>query len=215
MINVKYKTFNTFYHINKILHKLNSIKLLAFDVETRSIYSQDEIAEAKNLLKNPELLSPKDLILSKQVAKSSGLSFPSLIKTTHFILGLSKNESVIIVAQDYKTEMLMWNWVVNYPGKLIVHNTGFDLKICYQRTKKFPIDYEDSQLLAKTLINDSETWKARVGLKILMGSYYDPKWSLFKDYDNKNLNDKKGLDYASIDGAATFYLWKLLQETCK
>jgi len=211
-IVVSYRVYSTLYNINKVLRELNTYSVLGFDVETRSIYTQEEIKEAKVLLKHPELVSPEYLIAIKQVARANGLSTPRLIKTTHFIFGISHTYSIILIAQDAKTEMALWYWVVNYPGKLLVHNTGFDLKICYQRTGKLPIDYEDTQLLAKTYINDAENWKAKVGLKVLMGNQYDPKWSLFEDYNVKNLKDKKFLDYAAIDGAAVQLLWEQMNE---
>ncbi len=212
MIEVECIVFNTLWNINKILKDLNSVSLLGFDVETRSIYSLEEIKEAKGMLKHPELINPEDLILVKQVAKSSGLSCPQLIQTTHFVFGLSERKSIICIAHDARTERAIWNWLVKYPGKLLIHNTGFDLKICYQRTGKFPKDYEDTELLAKTFINDADVWKAKVGLKVLMGDLYNPKWSLFADYDVKNFNDPNFLDYAAIDGAAVYLLWRQLNE---
>ena len=200
------------YTINKMIKQLNKIKLLSFDVETRSVYSKNNVTEAKNLLKEPELVDPEYLVFLKQVSRSSGLSYPSLIKTTHFIFGLSKNSSVIIVAHDKKTEVTLWDFVAKFKGKILVHNAGFDLKICFQRTGMLPLDYEDTQLLAKCYINNSDAWKSRVSLKHLMGEYYIPKWSLFEDYDTKDLQDKNFLEYAAIDGAATFYLYELLEE---
>jgi hypothetical protein len=198
------------YTINKMLKTLNLRDIISFDVETRSVYSKANIAEAKNLLKSPELVHPDYVVFLKQVARSSGLSFPSLIKTTHFIFGTSKSDAVVIIAHDKKTEIVLWNFVVNFKGKLLIHNAGFDLKICHQRTNRFPVNFEDTQLLAKCYINHCDTWKSKVGLKSLMGSYYIPKWSLFEDYDVKNLNNQDFLTYASIDGAATYYLYELL-----
>ena len=129
-IKVKYEVFNTLYNINKKLRELNKLTILGFDVETRSTYTQEEVKEAKDLLKHPELIEPEHLINIKQVARSSGLSHPSIIVTTHFIFGLSEDESVILIAQDPRVEKAIWEWVVRYKGKLIVHNSGFDLKIC-------------------------------------------------------------------------------------
>ena len=209
---VKYEVFNTLYNINKELRKLSKLPVLGFDVETRSAYSVEEIEEAKALLKKPEEVDPDHLIHVKQVARSSGLSNPAIIVTTHFIFGLSEDETVILISHDERTEKAIWNWLVKYQGKLLIHNTGFDLKICYQRTKQIPVDYEDTQLLAKCYINNAENWKAKVGLKVLMGSYFNPKWSMFEDYNIRNLNDKEFLDYCAIDGAAVVMLWNQLKE---
>lgn len=211
-IKVKYEVFNTLFSIRKKLKELNKIRVLGFDTETRSAYSQEEIKEAKHLLKKPELVDPEYLIDIKLVARSSGLSHPSIIRTTHFIFGISEDESVILVAPDSKTEMLLWEWVANYTGKFLIHNSSFDLKICYQRTGKLPVDFEDTQLLAKCFINNAENWKSKVGLKELMGGYYNPRWSMYEDYNIKNLNDKDFLEYCAIDGGSVVKLWYQLKD---
>ena len=211
-IVVSYRVYNTLYNINKVLRELNTHSVLGFDVETRSIYTQEEIKEAKALLKKPELVDEDYLILVKQVARSSGLSCPKLIRTTHFVFGLSEEESIILIAGDEKIEAAIWKWVAKYKGTLLVHNTGFDFKICYDRTGVIPSNFEDTQLLAKTFINNAKNWKAKTGLKILVGDYYQPEWALFENYNPKSLNDKKFLDYAAIDGAAVCLLWRHLNE---
>lgn len=200
------------YSIRKALRTLSQLSLLGFDVECRSAYTVEEIEEAKSLLKKPELVDPEHLINVKLVARSSGLSNPIITRTTHFIFGIAEDESVILVADNPDTEQMIWNWLITYKGKTIVHNAGFDLKICFQRTGRLPLDYEDTQLLAKTFINNADNWKSKVGLKELMGGYYSPKWSLFEDYNIRNLNDPNFLMYAAIDGASTFKLWHQLQE---
>jgi len=209
---VNYQVYNTLYSINKILRVLNEHKILGFDVETRSIYTAEQVKEAKELLKHPKNINPCFLINVKKVAKSSGLSHPTLIRTTHFIFGITSTESVILIAHDEKTEMAIWNWIVKYKGKFLIHNSGFDLKICYQRTGKLPVNFEDTQLIAKCYINNADNWKAKVGLKVLMGGYYNPKWSMYEDYNIKNINDTDFLEYCAIDGSSVVMLYRLLQE---
>jgi len=212
IISVRYTVHNTLYSITKELRRLRLTPVLGFDVECRSAYTAEEIQEAKDLLKKPELLDAAHIVHMKLVAKSSGLSYPSIIRTTHFIFGLSEEESVILIAHDDKTEMLIWNWLVEYKGKLLIHNAMFDLKICKERTGRLPVDFEDTMLLAKTYINNAENWKAKTGLKELVGGYYTPKWSMFEDYNIKNFNDPNFLQYCAIDGAAVVKLWNQLKE---
>ena len=73
----------------------------------------------------------------------------------------------------------------------------------YHRTGSFPKDYEDTQQLAKSLINDANNYRSRTGLKLLVGSYYPPKWSMKEetDYEVKDLKDKDFLEYCSYDGS--------------
>ena len=211
-IEVNYKLYTTTYSALKALDKLPM--LISFDVEVQSIYSLDERAEAKELLKCCQTeMSGEDLRLTKLVGNSSGLSHPKITKVTHFIFGISKSESIIIICNSHKMENTICNWVADYKGKLIVHNVGYDLKIIHERTGRFPIDFEDTQLLAKCLINDTDDWKARVGLKHLMGSYFDPRWTEIESYDIQDYKNEAFLRYSAIDGAATYYLWEQLQET--
>ena len=209
-IEVTYKAYATSYSINKALKELNTRVLLSYDCETQSIYSLEEREEAKCLLKESNM-EPSDIRLSKLVAKSSGLSYPSLVKVTHFIFGISNHESVILIAHDRKTEMIIFDWMIAYRGKLLIHNSLFDLKIVYERTDKLPNDYEDTQLLAKTFLNHTEDWKAKTGLKHLMASQYDPKWELIDTYDIQDYKDEAFLRYCAIDGAATFKLYEELR----
>ena len=65
IFKVEYDVYSTMYMIKKVLLQLNTFHVLGFDVETRSIYTVDEVAEAKALLKHPELVSAEDLILIK------------------------------------------------------------------------------------------------------------------------------------------------------
>jgi hypothetical protein len=66
--------------------------------------------------------------------------------------------------------------------------------------------------MVKTLINNSDVWKAKIGLKDLMGEYYSPAWSVFDSYEPENPLDTNFLDYAAIDGAATYHLHELILE---
>jgi len=206
MITVNYKTVSTKFHIEKCLKNLQEYKVLSFDTETRGLYTEEEKKEAIKFLKeNNEPSGVKKIAL--QVANNSGLSFPSLIKVTHFVFGVSENKSFIIICEDPKLEIRIWEWVSNYKGKLLVHNSTYDLKIMYNRVKKFPNNFDDTAMMAKCLINNVDIWKAKVGLKELMGSKYDPSWLLMNDYTPKNLKDPKFIKYAAIDGAATYKLW--------
>jgi len=214
IINVNYEVASTSYTIGQMLRKLSGIPLLSFDTEVQSVYSQEEIKEAKQLVKSKEFpeYSRDDQKLLKQVAKASGLSNPSLVKVTHFIFGVSEDFSYILISTNPQTEQRIWEWVSNYQGKLVIHNALFDLKIMYNRVQQLPLDYEDTQIEAKCLINDADEFKARVGLKLLMGEYYDPKWTLLDEegYNSTDYKKESFLSYAAIDGAATFKLYQLL-----
>ncbi len=211
VIKVNFDVYSTKWHIDKSLKELSKYSLLGFDTETKGLYSKQERIEATEYLKDSNL--PVDSrSLALQVASNNGLSFPSLVSVTHFVFGTSENSSVILICSNPQLELHIWNWIANCDTKFIVHNALFDLKIMYARIGKFPKDYEDSQILAKCLTNNVEVYKALVGLKDLMGSYYDPMWVLVNEYEPDNLKDPKFLQYAGIDGAATVKLWYDIQD---
>lgn len=211
MIEVDYEFGATSWKCTKLLRMLQDEPVLSFDTETAGVYSKAERKEAEKLLNTPNL-KPKQRTEYSIVASNSGLSYPSLVRTTHFIFGLRNNYSVVLVTATRNEEMLVWNWLKTYRGHLIIHNTLFDLKIMFHRTKTFPLWYTDTALLAKCLINNADNFKSLIGLKELMGSYYKPEWSLFNSYEPDDLLEPKFLDYAAIDGAATVHLWEDLQE---
>ena len=214
-IKVDYEVHATQFSIMKALDKLSTKPILSYDCETQSQYSLEERAEAKDLLKNHiDGLTPEDRKLCKLVSKSSGLSHPKITKVTHFLFGLSEDYSVILIAYTPTVEKLICDWLVNYTGKLLTWNALFDLKIVYHHTGKFPVDFEDGQLLAKCLINHADNWKSRVGLKHLMGEYYDPTWTSLdsEGYDNIDYKNEAFLRYCSIDSASTYKAWNILQE---
>ena len=214
-IEVKFKFYTTRYGIAKALDKLADREIMSLDFEVQSIFSVDERTEAKELVKKYQIdLSKEDLRLSKVVARCSGLSHPSITKVTHTIFGLSENESVVLVINDRKTEQYIMDWIVNFKGKLIIHNSLFDLKLVHHRTGRFPKDYDDTQLLARCLVNHTRDWECKTGLKHLMAGYYDPKWQLIESYDIIDFKNKDFLRYCAIDGASTMKLWNDLQEAC-
>ena len=210
MINVDREVYWTPWTIQQKLTELVDIPEMAFDIETMGLYTKEQRKEALKLIdEDLELYSHK---LVSIVANNSGLSFPSLIKTTHFIFGRSEDSAVILVPPTNHSELLIWNWLRNHRGKLLIHNTLFDLKVMFHRIGDLPYDYDDTALMVKTLINNSDVWKAKIGLKELMGEYYSPAWSMFDSYEPENPLDPKFLDYAAIDGAATYHLHQLILE---
>jgi len=211
-IKVEYDVYASTYSIkNKLPKLLDSKSMLGFDTETRSVYDKATRKEAEKYLKTADPYNP----LRKQalvVAESSGLSYPSIVRTTHFIFGETKDKSNVVVCDTEQKEMLVWQMVADYEGTLLVHNSLFDLKIMFQRLGKLPKNYVDTALLAKCLVNHVNIWKAKTGLKVLVGSYYDPKWSLMEDYEPDNLKKKSFMDYSATDGAAVVLLYELIQE---
>ena len=211
-MQVQFVTHSSVYSIKKIIKILNSFDTLSFDTETRSVFDKKERQKSKLIIQNNEYNSNYEYKKNCLISNSSGLSFPSVVKTTHFVFSTSPTVSHILICDNYVKENMVWNFILKYKGKLIIHNALFDLKILYQRTGQLPKNYVDTSLLAKCFTNHVNVWKCKVGLKDLMGSYYDPKWSLMNDYEPEDYNDEDFLNYVAIDGAATFYLYEFIKD---
>jgi hypothetical protein len=210
-IQVTYDVFSSKFMIQKAMRELESHEILSFDTETKGVYPKAEREEAREALKDPEL--PNEYRrLALMVANNSGLSYPSLVSVTHFIFGTSEDHSCIFICDDPNLEVFIWSWIKKFPHLMAIHNTLYDLKLMHHRLQSLPGNYEDTALMAKCLINHVDTWKAKVGLKEIMGDYYDPKWTLFDSYEPENLRDPDFLMYGAIDGAATFKLYQMLLE---
>lgn len=212
IIHVDYTVYASEYKIRKHIPKLlERLKILSFDTEVRSVYEGKLRKEASDYLKEANT-SDELYKQARVVAESSGLSFPSIVKTTHFIFGESRDKAHVVICTDAAMELHMWKLVADYEGKLLVHNSLFDLKIMYERIGRLPKNFVDTALLSKCLINHVNIWKAKTGLKVIMGGYYPGKWSLMNDYEPRDLKDKDFLLYCAIDGGATFYLYELILE---
>ena len=203
------------YMVKKALKEVEaSCTIVSLDLETRSMYTKAQRELAKIMIGTDNLSIQKQNEYSR-IIHSSGLSHPSMINVTHVILGLSDDHSIVFVIEDDRIERYVFNWLVYSNMRFIVHNASFDLKIIHYRTGRFPKDYEDTQQLAKSLINDCNNYHSRTGLKLLVGSHYPPAWSIKEetDFEVKNLKNEKFIEYAATDGAATLKLWSILQDT--
>jgi DNA polymerase I-like protein with 3'-5' exonuclease and polymerase domains len=215
-IDVKYEVYSTLFSIRKTLAQIErDYEVISLDIETRSIYTKAQRVIAKALLER-DGLSIEETNEYARILHSNGLSHPSIVQTTHIILGLDIDRSIIFVV-DERTEAYVFNWLVNTSMKIIIHNASFDLKVVHHRTGRFPKNFVDTQQLAKTLTNDCNNYYSRTGLKLLVGEHYPPKWSIKEetDYEVENLKDKDFLSYCAIDGAGTMLLHSILQETIK
>lgn len=215
ILKVNYKVINTMFMMKKFLKKVDSTGTpITFDLETRSIYPEETRTIAKTAIKEEVDISIQRQNTLALVANSSGLSHPSIITVTHVIIGIDVDTSYVLIMNP-KLEKLVFNWLVKTDVKVIIHNASFDLKIVHHRTGKFPKDFEDSQQLAKSLINDCNNYHSRTGLKLLVGKFYPPRWSVKEetDYEVRDLKDKHFLEYCAIDGSSVHVLWNMLQES--
>jgi hypothetical protein len=215
MIKVTYGVTATRYNIQKKLNSLSDKPVMSLDTETSGVYPKQDRKTAQKLLDKDPDLSIDQIKQYRMVAGNSGLSFPSLVLTTHFVFGLSRDHSEILIPDSVHTEMLIWKFIASHKGLLVIHNALFDLQIMYSRVGCLPQNYVDTAIMSKCFMNHVNIWKAKTSLKDLMKSQYDPAWSIYNEYEPENPKNPKFLKYCSIDGAATFNLWEELKAHSK
>ena len=181
-----------------------TVPIIACDFEAASRYTDEEKEEFKAQL---ETASRLDKHILQQRIDSSGLSHPSLSRLTHMSLAYSETEAYVFIFDNQEIQDAVLNWVVTTPIKQVWHNLCFDGKHILNNTGKLPIDYEDSQILAKTLLNHVDNSKSATGLKHLMG-YKFGSWAVSSDnFTLVNMYSPELIHYAAIDACATLTLW--------
>lgn len=151
----------------------------------------------------------------KQQIDSSGLSHPSLVRITHFSLAISETEAYVVILTNPRIQSILLNWLVTTPITQVWHNLSFDGRLIYYHTRKFPPNYEDTQILAKTLLNHVNNQKSMTGLKHLMGYKYGA-WAVSEDnFNQSQMFEEHVLHYAAIDACSTYALWNEIQQSLK
>lgn len=188
--------------------------IIACDFETASRYSdQDKEQLSAQLL--TLLPSSLDYHMLKQKIASDGLSHPSLSRLTHFSLAISESFAYVFIIDSQRMHDLILSWLVRTPITQVWHNASFDFRHIYYHTNKFPIDYQDSQILSKTILNHVNNQRSQTGLKHLMGYKYG-SWAISSDnFHLSQMYEDHVLHYAAIDSCACLALWQELQDYIK
>lgn len=206
-IKVNYQCTSSAHTANTWLRSLPD--LVACDFECAIKYSPEDIADIKAELLT-EIPSSRQIYL-RSCLSACALDHPSHVDLTHFQVAWNDHESYVFILDNRRITDLVLNWLVTTTSKQIWHNATFDFKHIYYHTGKFPIDYEDTQILAKTILNHVEIQKAKTGLKELAGSSYG-SWAISADkFTKAQMHDPDLLKYAATDPCATFWLWNSIQ----
>jgi len=186
---------------------------IACDFETASRWTIEEKAKFKELL---PYSTKWNRIKLQQKISSDGLSHPALSIPTHLSVAWSDHDSFVIILDTDEIRSAVLHWLADTDRKQIWHNLGFDGKHIAYNTGKFPQNYEDTQILAKTLLNNVDNFKSQTGLKTLMAYKYGD-WAIAGDMDFtiENIYDDRMLYYAAIDSCATYSLWEQIQDDIK
>jgi len=103
----------------------------------------------------------------------------------------------------------------SFTGRAVVNaycrtQASFDFKHIHYYTGRMPLNYEDTQIRAKCLINHVDTWKANTGLKQLAGHIYGD-WGISSDnFTIDQMHEDHVIKYACIDACATYWLYNAI-----
>lgn len=208
-IQVNYEYTNNLYKAKKWLQELPD--LFAADFEVASKFTAKEKEHIKYKLDNYHLKGESERILLQQLT-SNGLSHPSLTVITHLSIGWTDRDSKVIVCDTERIRMLILDFLISTTKQQLWHNCVFDFKHIFYHTGVLPQDYIDTQLLAKSLLNDADSFKDRTGLKDLMGYAYGA-WGISKDdFTLEEMWSEDMLKYAATDSCACMLLYDDIQK---
>lgn len=212
-IKVTYKSTRNAYQASLYLAEIRNHSTFAADFEAAVKFTQQDILDMQSELDSP--ISKRRRIELEAALSATALSHPAYVQLTHCSIAISDHEAYIFILDNQSITNLILNFLVTTPIKQIWHNASFDFKHIYYHTNKMPINYEDTQIFAKTLVNHVEPNKASTGLKDLAGKWYG-SWAISSDnFDLSNMYDEHVLHYAAIDSCACYKLWTELQNYCK
>jgi Ribonuclease D len=203
-IKVNYKYSDSTLSIKRMLSKLPN--LIACDFEISSKYDKTK----KELLNIRYGYKPNRELLQKII--SDGLSHPSLTVITHLSIAWSDRDSYVIICSNDNIRNLILNFLISTDKTQIWHNCIFDFKHIFYHCNYLPKNYIDTQLLMKSLKNDANSARDRVGLKELMLPYYG-SWGISKDnFTLEEQWNKEMIRYAACDSCATYKLYEQIQK---
>ena len=213
-IKVNYKATEDLTTASTWIDNLQQYKVLACDFETAIRYTEEDLLAIKKELENSNITNRRKRLL-QSVLNADALSHPSHTRLTHFSVAWSQQDAYVFIIDSIEMQNLILNFLVSTFVKQVWHNFSFDGKHIYYYTNKFPIDFEDSQILAKTILNHTKNYKSKTGLKELAGYHYG-NWGISSEYfSTKDMREEKVLKYAATDACATFFIWNQMQELIK
>ena len=207
---VNYQHTSNLLTADRWLRELEQHPLIALDFEVAVRYTDTDLAHFQSIVD-----SPTSTNLERRNAQSklraTALDHPSHCTVTHLSAAWSETDAYVFVITSPKLLNRIMNWLVTTTVTQVWHNASFDMKYVYHHTGKFPIHLEDSQVLAKCILNHVETYKAKTKLKELAGHKFGD-WGISADnFSLSQMHEPHVIRYAATDACATYWLWNSIQ----
>lgn len=202
-IAVNYEYTNNLYKAKQWLNNLPDLFAADFEVASKFTKKQKEVLKLRleNCYNNE-----KQRILLQQIT-SDGLSHPSLTYITHLSIGWTDRDSYVIVCDTEQIRELILNFLITTNKLQLWHNAIFDFKHIKYHTNTIPLNYLDTQLFARSILNDANSFNDRTSLKELMAYAYGD-WALSKDdFTLEEMWNPNMIKYAATDSSSCFKLY--------
>jgi hypothetical protein len=210
-IKVSYKSTNSAYKANQFLQEIAQHDLFAADFEAAVRYTKSELESFRKALED-DSLSKRQRAYYESRLSATALGHPFHVTLTHCSIAINDHEGYVFILDNPKITARILQFLITTPIKQLWHNASFDFKHIFYRTGKMPLNYEDTQIYAKTILNHVEVHKAGTGLKQLAGKWYGA-WGISEDlFTLDQMYDEKMLLYAATDACATFKLYNSIND---
>lgn len=207
-VQVSYKPTSSVYIANQYLAEIAQYPLFAADFEVATRYTPEQRASMQAELDSSP--SKRRRIQLESTLAATALDHPSHCTITHCSIAISDHEAYVFILDNKRITDRILYFLTHTTQKQIWHNASYDFRHIYHNTGLFPLDYEDTQIFAKTILNHTDPQQALTGLKQLAGARYG-SWSLSADnFDLSHMYDDTMLLYSATDSCATYYVWESL-----
>lgn len=205
-IKVNYKYTNNCYLADKWLNELPDVFAADFEVASKFTDREKHLLQYR-LTHNP--LSREEKRILRQRIESNGLSHPSLTVITHLSVAWSTDSAFVIICDSDSIRKLVTRFLVTTDKLQLWHNCGFDFKHIHYLQHDIPHHFVDTQLLAKSILNDADSVKGDTGLKSLMAYAY-ADWAMVRDSDFllESTWNEDMIRYSATDACATYHLYQ-------
>ena len=213
IIKVSYKSTSNPYQANKFLQEIKQHNIMACDFEVATKYLPAELGSLQQELDNNP--AKRRSIEIQSILKATALDHPSHTQLTHCSIATNDHEGYVFILDNKRITDLVLTFLTTTTIRQVWHNASYDFRQIRYRTKKFPLLYEDTQILAKTILNHADVTQALSGLKHLVGHRYGA-WGISADqFTLEQMYDPTMLLYAATDACACYYLWDSIQQYIK
>lgn len=208
-IQVTYKYTDNFEEALLWIEELGDT--IAIDFECCSRYSDEEKEAMRDKLRFVADWEEKRLLT--QAIESDGLSHHSLKVPYHLSLADNPKNAIVLVLPDETIRTQVTRWLIDTERLIVLHNASYDLQIIKWYTGRLPKRFFDTMIAVKVLTNQTEKFKAPIGLKDIMKSLYG-EWALAKDdFNIRNMYNERAIKYNATDSCACMLLYKQIQES--